>query len=174
MFLTKQFVGRTIALCDFRWEETVKLEFDQRADLVDIRRIGIPRAFQERGVHPGDRCDARSAAPELRLPYSGALPHVRHADLGRGFGYASRGVLRHDCDEKDPSMKAYLGIDTGFISTKGVVVDENKEIIARSCLWTEGDPSGAVRRRHRLVPFGPGAPSGRRGGGVRLDSAYLR
>lgn len=58
MFLTKQFVGRTIALCDFRWEETVKLEFDQRADLVDIRRIGIPRAFQERGVHPGDRRDA--------------------------------------------------------------------------------------------------------------------
>lgn len=45
MFLTKQFVGRTIALCEFRWEETVKLEFGQHADLVDIRRIGIPRAF---------------------------------------------------------------------------------------------------------------------------------
>lgn len=58
-------------------------------------------------------------------------------------------------------MKAYLGIDTGSISTKGVVIDENKKIIARSCLWTEGDPSGAVRRRHRFVPFEPGAPSGR-------------
>lgn len=43
-----------MALCEFRWEETVKLEFGQRADLADIRRIGIPRAFQERGVHPGD------------------------------------------------------------------------------------------------------------------------
>ena len=43
-------------------------------------------------------------------------------------------------------MKAYLGIDTGSISTKGVVIDENKKIIARSYLWTEGDPSGAVRR----------------------------
>lgn len=29
-------------------------------------------------------------------------------------------------------MKAYLGIDTGSISTKGVVIDENKKIIARS------------------------------------------
>lgn len=135
-----------MALCEFRWEETVKLEFGQRADLADIRRIGIPRAFQERGVHPGDRRDARSAAPEPRLPYPGALPHLRHADLGRGFGYAPRGVLRHDCDEKGPFMKAYLGIDTGSISTKGVVIDENKKIIARSYLWTEGDPSGAVRR----------------------------
>lgn len=71
-------------------------------------------------------------------------------------------------------MKAYLGINTGSISTKGVVIDENKKIIARSYLWTEGDPSGAVRRRRRLVPFEPGAPSWRRGGGVRRDSAYLR
>ena len=45
MFLTEQFVGRTIALCEFLWEETVKLEFGQRADLADIRRIGIPRAL---------------------------------------------------------------------------------------------------------------------------------
>ncbi len=34
-----------MALCGFRWEETVKLEFGQRADLADIRRIGIPRAL---------------------------------------------------------------------------------------------------------------------------------
>lgn len=27
-----------------------------------------------------------------------------------------------------------------------MVIDENKKIIARSYLWTEGDPSGAVRR----------------------------
>ena len=40
MFLTEQFVGRTITLCEFLWEETVKLEFGQRADLADIRRIG--------------------------------------------------------------------------------------------------------------------------------------
>ena len=43
-------------------------------------------------------------------------------------------------------MKAYLGIDTGSISTKGVVIDEDKKIIARSYLWTEGDPQDAAQR----------------------------
>ncbi len=43
-------------------------------------------------------------------------------------------------------MKAYLGVDTGSISTKGVVVDENREIVARSYLWTEGNPTDAARR----------------------------
>lgn len=41
---------------------------------------------------------------------------------------------------------AFLGIDTGSISTKGVVIDENREIIARSYLWTEGNPTDAARR----------------------------
>ena len=43
-------------------------------------------------------------------------------------------------------MTAYLGIDTGSISTKGVVIDEDKKIIARSYLWTEGDPQDAAQR----------------------------
>ena len=41
---------------------------------------------------------------------------------------------------------AYLGIDIGSISTKGVVIDEGRSIVARSYLWTEGDPAGAARR----------------------------
>lgn len=41
--------------------------------------------------------------------------------------------------------KAYLGIDIGSISTKGVIIDENRDIIARSYLWTEGDPSQASK-----------------------------
>ena len=41
--------------------------------------------------------------------------------------------------------KAYLGIDIGSISTKGVVIDENRRIIARSYLWTEGNPSQASK-----------------------------
>ena len=36
--------------------------------------------------------------------------------------------------------KAYLGIDIGSISTKGVVIDENNNIIASSYLYTEGNP----------------------------------
>lgn len=42
--------------------------------------------------------------------------------------------------------KAFLGIDTGSISTKGVLIDEDRNIIARSYLWTEGNPTDAARR----------------------------
>lgn len=42
--------------------------------------------------------------------------------------------------------KAYLGLDIGSISTKGVVIDENNTILASEYLWTEGDPIGAVKR----------------------------
>lgn len=41
---------------------------------------------------------------------------------------------------------AYLGIDIGSISTKGVVVDADRTIVARSYLWTEGNPADAARR----------------------------
>ena len=42
--------------------------------------------------------------------------------------------------------KAYLGVDVGSISTKGVVIDANGEVLARSYLWTEGNPVRAVKR----------------------------
>lgn len=42
--------------------------------------------------------------------------------------------------------KAYLGIDIGSISTKGVIIDEENKIIASCYLWTEGDPIDAVKR----------------------------
>lgn len=40
----------------------------------------------------------------------------------------------------------YLGIDIGSISTKGVIIDENNNIIASDYLWTEGNPVLAVRK----------------------------
>lgn len=42
--------------------------------------------------------------------------------------------------------KAYLGIDIGSISTKGVVIDEDNNIIASSYLYTEGNPITASKR----------------------------
>jgi len=41
--------------------------------------------------------------------------------------------------------KAYLGIDIGSISTKGVVINEDNEILAESYLWTLGNPIQAVK-----------------------------
>lgn len=42
--------------------------------------------------------------------------------------------------------KAYLGIDIGSISTKGVIIDEDNNFLASDYLWTEGDPMNAVKR----------------------------
>lgn len=41
--------------------------------------------------------------------------------------------------------KAYLGIDIGSISTKGVVIDSDYHLLASDYIWTEGDPVQAVR-----------------------------
>ena len=46
----------------------------------------------------------------------------------------------------DAPANAYLGIDIGSISTKGVIVDADRAIMARSYLWTEGNPTDAARR----------------------------
>lgn len=42
--------------------------------------------------------------------------------------------------------KAYLGVDIGSISTKGVIIDEENNILASKYLWTEGNPIDAVKR----------------------------
>lgn len=47
--------------------------------------------------------------------------------------------------------EAYLGIDIGSISTKGVVIDQNHAIVARSYLWTEGNPVEASKRVARQL-----------------------
>lgn len=42
-------------------------------------------------------------------------------------------------------MNCYLGIDIGSISTKGVIIDDNNNIIASSYIWTEGNPRNSVK-----------------------------
>ena len=42
--------------------------------------------------------------------------------------------------------KAYLGVDIGSISTKGVVIDGEGHILVSDYLYTEGNPIGAVKR----------------------------
>lgn len=41
--------------------------------------------------------------------------------------------------------KAYLGIDIGSISTKGVIIDHENNLLAQSYIWTEGNPMNAVK-----------------------------
>ena len=41
--------------------------------------------------------------------------------------------------------KGYLGVDVGSISTKGIIIDENNNIVAEKYIWTEGNPINAVK-----------------------------
>lgn len=42
--------------------------------------------------------------------------------------------------------ECYLGVDIGSISTKGVIIDENNNIITSAYIWTEGNPTEAVKK----------------------------
>lgn len=42
--------------------------------------------------------------------------------------------------------KCFLGIDIGSISTKGVIVDSNYNILSSNYIWTEGNPINAVNK----------------------------
>ncbi len=47
--------------------------------------------------------------------------------------------------------QAYLGIDVGSISTKGVILDDGNRLLASAYIWTEGDPIGAVKKLVSLL-----------------------
>lgn len=40
----------------------------------------------------------------------------------------------------------YLGVDIGSISTKGVLINKENEIVAQEYLWTKGNPIAAVQK----------------------------
>ena len=42
--------------------------------------------------------------------------------------------------------QAYLGIDVGSISTKGVIIDDGNIILSSEYIWTEGAPIDAVKK----------------------------
>ena len=42
--------------------------------------------------------------------------------------------------------QAYMGIDVGSISTKGVILDRKHNILSSAYLWTEGSPIDAVKK----------------------------
>lgn len=42
--------------------------------------------------------------------------------------------------------KVHLGVDIGSVSTKGVVLDGEGQILASEYLWTEGDPVSAAKK----------------------------
>lgn len=47
--------------------------------------------------------------------------------------------------------QAFLGVDVGSISTKGVILDEKNNILSSAYIWTEGNPIGAVKKLVHLL-----------------------
>ncbi len=48
-------------------------------------------------------------------------------------------------------MKCYLGVDIGSISTKGVIIDDDNNILASSYIPTEGSPVTAVKKLIKIL-----------------------
>ena len=46
---------------------------------------------------------------------------------------------------------AYMGIDVGSISTKGVIMTRDNTILSSAYIWTEGNPIGAVKKLLELL-----------------------
>lgn len=81
--------------------------------------------------------------------------------------------------------KAYLGVDIGSISTKGVIIDSNHTILCEKYIWTEGNPIDAVKRlinelegqfdkkKYEIVAVGT-TGSARKLIGVILDAAIVK
>lgn len=81
-------------------------------------------------------------------------------------------------------LNAYLGIDIGSISTKGVIINDNNEIISSSYLWTNGDPVNATKNvlselkknfpnKYKIVSVGT-TGSGRRLIGIMLGAPVIK
>ncbi len=71
-----------------------------------------------------------------------------------------------------------MGVDIGSVSTKGVVLDGNNQIIASEYLWTEGDPVAATKKvvlslKKQLPPFVSIQTVGTTGSARRLIGAML-
>ena len=54
--------------------------------------------------------------------------------------------ITYDMKPVSENMKVYLGVDVGSISTNLVLIDEEKNILAKRYLMTEGRPLEAVKR----------------------------
>ena len=71
----------------------------------------------------------------------------RREPLSKPSALAAEGVVYEKLlSDADGLINAYLGVDVGSISTKAVVVDEQKRVLAKVYLMTAGQPLEAVRQ----------------------------
>jgi len=93
--------------------------------------------------------EGRDCSFEGLEPLRGYLsrPHTEAETLPRleGDGYAVD-ISTRPLPEGDGKIDAYVGVDVGSISTNVVVIDNDRNVIARRYLMTEGRPIEAVKK----------------------------
>lgn len=95
--------------------------------------------------HPSGQTDG--AAREESLEGQGSAQERVAASGGQSVSPGQERVAASAPPSVPPEQTdCYLGIDIGSISTKGVIIDAERRIIARTYLWTEGNPADAARR----------------------------
>ena len=107
-----------------------------------------PRGVLERVWHPDPVHRVRSRRPALFLGRAAAQPHRR---LLRGAGAPQA----HRCGAGAPAPGARgapviaAGVDVGSTATKAILIDENRHILARSCIKTGANVVKAAERVFR-------------------------
>ena len=120
------------------------------------------RAHGEEGLTREGAASARPAASGDSSRPSGQTDGAAREESLEGQGSAQERVAASGGQSVSPGQErvaasatpsvppeqtdCYLGIDIGSISTKGVIIDAERRIIARTYLWTEGNPADAARR----------------------------
>ncbi|MBE0480126.1 MAG: CoA activase [Dehalococcoidia bacterium] len=87
------------------------------------------------------------AAVDLEKYLEKIAGEAKHSYLKR-LEYEERctGVGELNPERNGHKQRVFLGIDVGAASTKVVILDEEKNLLRKEYLWTEGEPIQSVRR----------------------------
>ncbi len=105
--------------------------------------IGAVLISLENGFNNSNFKGLETAEEYLNSPHKTStkgLPSLSYDDTGK------TGELQTRRLKDGEKVDAFLGVDVGSLSTDLVVIDREKNVLARRYLWTEGRPIEAVRR----------------------------
>ncbi len=108
--------------------------------------LGSAIMAMEKGI--GTSLDLQKAMEDLRLYIVKAASESKHSYLKK-LVWSGDGLQPSPDDIRVPERqkeKVYLGIDVGAASTNIVILDENKRLLRKRYLMTEGEPVESVKK----------------------------
>lgn len=127
-------------------------------DILDIAEndLIIPEYFNVMGaIGAAILVESSSKKAEIRIQTEKITGYLNYRNLPEtslnrlSFDYPDSkyySVTKTESDTKIDNLEVYLGLDVGSLSTNLVLLDKEKNVIARRYLMTEGRPIEAVRR----------------------------